>query len=87
MKKRITKALVLATLLITMATSLIACGVKECDWCSEKAKCETINFNGQKVDLCEDCRTLKECDICGEMGKCNIFTFFGQEIDVCEDCQ
>ena len=44
MKKRITKALVVATLLITMATSLIACGNKECEICGEMGKCQTEEF-------------------------------------------
>lgn len=55
MKKRITKALVVATLLITMATSLIACGKKECDICGEMGKCQTEEFFGQEINICEDC--------------------------------
>ena len=55
MKKRITKALVVATLLITMATSLIACGKKECDICGEMGKCQTEEFFGQEINVCEDC--------------------------------
>lgn len=58
MKKRITKALVVATLLITMATSLVACGKKKCDMCGEMGKCETIEFFGQEINICEDCQDI-----------------------------
>ena len=55
MKNRIKKALVVGTLLVTMATSLIACGKKECDVCGEMGKCKTKEFFGQEINICEDC--------------------------------
>ena len=55
MKKRSVRLVALAMLVGMMATCFAGCGKKTCDMCGEKAKCETINFLGVEMNVCDDC--------------------------------
>ncbi len=57
MKKKLTKVVVLASVLTMMAMNLVACASK-CDLCGETGKCETLEIFGEKVKICEDCSSL-----------------------------
>lgn len=53
MKKRLVKVLVLTGVVMMFATG---CGKKECSTCGEMAKCETVEFLGVEINICEDCQ-------------------------------
>lgn len=55
MKKRITKVLVLMSVMVLMATGLTGCGKKECDICGEEARCKTEEVLGEEINICKDC--------------------------------
>jgi len=54
MKKKSVRFVALAMIVGMMATCFAGCK-KECDLCGEKAKCETVNFFGVEMNVCDDC--------------------------------
>lgn len=55
MKKRLTKAVVLTSLLLTVALGAIGCKKVECDFCGETKRCSTTEIFGEEVNICKDC--------------------------------
>lgn len=56
--KKISKFLVLTSVLVVMATGLTACGGKKaiCDVCGEEKTCKTKEILGEEVTYCGDCK-------------------------------
>lgn len=57
MKKKSVRMVALAMIVAMMATCFAGCK-KTCDMCGEKAKCETIELFGQKINICDDCSSF-----------------------------
>ena len=66
---------------------LTACQRAECEFCEEKAWCETTEANDDDVEVCKDCmERLHECDWCGDEGPCTAKQVFGEKVYTCDDC-
>lgn len=61
MKKRLSRAVVLTGLLLTVVLSAVGCKKVECDFCGETKSGKTMEVWGEEVGICKDCeKDLKE---------------------------
>lgn len=56
MKKRYSNILVLVSILTLLTIGLSGCSKATCYFCDKEAKCSQINFIGERVDICSDCK-------------------------------
>ena len=56
MKKRLSKVLALVSVMVMLTISLTGCGKTTCDICGNEARCKSVEFFGEKVNICGDCQ-------------------------------
>ena len=61
MKKKLSKAVVLASVVMMLTLSLTGCSKKvECDMCGETKKCKQYEVLGEEINVCGDCKSALE---------------------------
>lgn len=61
MKKKLSKAAVLASVVMMLSLSLTGCAKKvECDMCGETKKCKQYEVLGEEINVCGDCKSALE---------------------------